>query len=32
MVMAHMPHKAEGRREPKPWAAGLLKFSITLSR
>ncbi|MFP3265711.1 MAG: hypothetical protein RXO54_07775 [Acidilobus sp.] len=25
-----MPHKAEGRREPKPWAAGLLKFSIIL--
>jgi len=25
-----MPHKAEGRREPKPWAIGLLKFSIIL--
>jgi len=25
-----MPHKAEGKREPKPWAAGLLKFSIIL--
>ncbi|MCG2864880.1 MAG: hypothetical protein L7H04_07170 [Vulcanisaeta sp.] len=25
-----MPHKAEGRREPKPWAAGLLKLSIIL--
>jgi len=25
-----MPHKAEGRREPKPWAAGLLKLSIFL--
>ena len=25
-----MPHKAEGRREPKPWATGLLKFSIFL--
>jgi len=25
-----MPHKAEGRREPKPWAAGLLKLGISL--
>jgi len=25
-----MPHKAEGRREPKPWVTGLLKFSILL--
>jgi hypothetical protein len=30
MVMTHTSHKAEGRREPKPWAAGLLKFSIIL--
>jgi hypothetical protein len=30
MVRNHMPHKAEGRREPKPWATGLLKFSISL--
>ena len=25
-----MPHKAEGRREPKPWVIGLLRFSIIL--
>jgi hypothetical protein len=25
-----MPHKAEGRCEPKPWAAGLLKLSLLL--
>jgi hypothetical protein len=25
-----MPHKAEGKRKPKPWAAGLLEFSIIL--
>jgi hypothetical protein len=30
MVKNHMPHKAEGRREPKPWVIGLLKFSIFL--
>jgi len=30
MVKNHMPHKAERRREPKPWVIGLLKFSISL--
>ena len=30
MVRNHMQHKADGKREPMPWAIGLLKFSIFL--